>query len=69
MDKDIILTIASIILTVYVFLRKQIKIILQFKIQTKSIKINYRRVRNEKETQEKKKLQAKKSCQSKNEKN
>ncbi|MBP7654739.1 hypothetical protein KA977_15065 [Candidatus Dependentiae bacterium] len=69
MDKDIILTIASIILTGYVFLRKQIKNILQFKIQTKYTKINYRRVRNEKETQEKKKLQAKKSCQSKNEKN
>ena len=68
MDKDIILTIASIILTVYVFLRKQIKNILQFKIQTKYIKINYRRVRNEKETQEKK-LQSKKSSQSKNEKN
>ena len=68
MDKEIIFTIASIILTVYVFLRKQIKKILQFKIETKYIKINYKRVKNEKETQEKKKLQGKKSSQSKNEK-
>lgn len=60
MNKELIFIISSVVLTVYLFLRKQIKKVIELNIVTKYFKLKYKRVKNEEKQEKTNKKKSKK---------
>ena len=60
MNKELIFIISSVVFTVYLFLRKQIKKVIELNIVTKCFKLKYKRVKNEEKQEKTNKKKSKK---------